>query len=216
MAGTGTKRTEDGVLVIGVSGIMGAGKSTVARVFQGLGARLIDADALGKSLLSDSRVKEALIEAFGKGITRRAGAGKGDIDPARLGAAAFASRKDALKLDELTRDALIARIRAEIEKIRERESVIVVDAALLPEWDSKAWIDVLVVVDTDEDKAVERSTGGNRFDEDNVRARMKHQFSRKRKTREADVIIPNFGTIEELRERAEKVFWTLVGISGKG
>lgn len=212
MAGTGTRRTEDGALVIGVSGIMGAGKSTVARVFQGLGARLIDADALGKDLLSEDAVKQALIEAFGKGIATRGG----KINASRLAAAAFSSKKDAAKLDEVTREALIERIKAEIEESRATERVIVVDAALLPEWDSKPWIDVLVVVDSDEDRAVERSCSDSHFDEDNVRARMRHQFSRRRKTREADVIIPNFGTIEELRERAEKVFWTLVGISGKG
>jgi len=209
VARTGTRRTDSQALVIGVSGIMGAGKSTVARMFQGLGARLIDADALGKDLLEDQKVKRDLIEAFGEEITNR----EGDIDPSKLGAAAFSSRKHALKLDEVTRESLIARIRAEIEKFRETERVIVVDAALLPEWDSRSWIDVLVVVDCDEDRAVKRSSVEDRFDAENVRARMKHQFSRKQKTREADVIIPNFGSIEELRERTEKVFWTLVGIS---
>jgi len=212
VARTGTRRTDNQVLVIGVSGIMGAGKSTVARVFQGLGARLIDADALGRDLLMDRNVKQALIEAFGKEITTR----KGEIDPPRLGAAAFSSRKHALRLDEITRGPLVARIKAQIEKVKESERVIVVDAALLPEWDSKSWIDVHVVVDSDEAGAVERSCRDSRFDAVNVRARMKHQFSRKQKTREADVIIPNFGSVEELKDRAEKVFWTLVGISGKG
>ncbi len=212
MARIGTRRTDNQVLVIGVSGIMGSGKSTVARVFQGLGARLIDADALGRDLLMDKNVKQALIEAFGKEITTR----KGEIDPPKLGAAAFSSRKHALNLDEITRGPLVARIKAEIEKVKESERVIVVDAALLPEWDSKSWIDVHVVVDSDEARAVERSCGDCRFDAVNVRARMKHQFSRKQKTREADVIIPNFGSVEELKDKAEKVFWTLVGISGKG
>jgi dephospho-CoA kinase len=191
---------------------MGAGKSTVAGVFQDLGARLIDADALGKDLLKDRKIKKALIEAFGRGIATR----KGEIKPSRLGEAAFADPEKAARLDELTREALIAKIRAEIDRARTRERVVVVDAALLPEWDSKSWLDFLIVVDSDEKRAVERSSSGSRFDAGNVRARMKHQFSRRRKTREADVIIPNFGSIEELRERARKVFWTLVGISGKG
>ena len=104
-------------------------------------------------------------------------------------------------------------LKTEIEKIRETEKVIVVDAALLPGWDASSWIDVLVVVDADEEKAIERSCSGSRFDEDNVRSRMKHQRGRKQKAHEADVIIPNFGSAEELKDRAEKVFWTLVGIS---
>jgi dephospho-CoA kinase len=188
---------------------MGAGKSTVARVFQGLGARLIDADALGKSLLDDRAVRETLVEAFGKAITNR----KGEIDARKLGKAAFSDRKQALKLDALTRGPLIDKIKAEIERLKEKEKVIVVDAALLPEWDSASWIDVLVVVDAEEEKALERSCSGSRFQKENVRARMKHQFGRKQKANQADVIIPNFGSAEELKERAEKVFWTLVGIS---
>jgi len=209
VARTGTKRTDKKPLVIGVSGIMGAGKSTVARVFQRLGARLIDADALGKDLLGDRAVKADLVEAFGKAITNR----KGEIDTRKLGRAAFADRKQAQTLDRLTRVRLIERIKQEIDRVKENESVIVVDAALLPEWDSSSWIDVLVVVDADEEKALERSCAGSRFDKDNVRSRMKHQMARKEKARQADVIIPNFGSAEELKDKAEKVFWTLVGIS---
>jgi dephospho-CoA kinase len=188
---------------------MGAGKSTVARVFQGLGARLIDADALGKDLLGDRAVKACLVEAFGKAVTGR----RGEIDTRKLGKAAFADRKQAQKLDRLTRGPLIEKIKQEIARVKETESVIVVDAALLPEWDSSSWIDVLVVVDADEEKALERSCSGSRFDADNVRSRMKHQLGRKQKARMADVIIPNFGSAEELKDKAKKVFWTLVGIS---
>lgn len=199
-------------MVVGVAGIMGAGKTTVAQVFEELGAARIDADTVGKGLLKDRQIRQAVVEAFGEGITTRGG----DIDNAKLGAAAFADTESALTLDKLTRDTLIARIRTMIEDLKESASVVVVDAALLPEWDSRSWIDVLVVVDSDEEKAIERSCCDPRFDAPSVRARMKHQFSRKEKTREADVIIPNYGTLEELKDRARKVFWTLVQISGKG
>ena len=212
MARTGTKLTEKPALVVGVAGIMGSGKTTVARVFEELGGALIEGDTVSKSLLRDKGIRQAIVEAFGEGITTR----DGDIDSVKLGAAAFADSKSARRLDELTRDALITRIRARIEEMKESARVVVVDAALLPEWDSRSWIDVLVVVDSDEKAAVERSCCDPRFNASNVRARMKHQFSRKEKTRDADVIIPNYGTLEELKDRARKVFWTLVQISGKG
>jgi dephospho-CoA kinase len=85
----------------------------------------------------------------------------------------------------------------------------------LPEWEPKAWIDVLVVVDAGEDDAVNRSCTDSRFKPANVRARMKNQFSRRKKAECADIIIPNFGSVKDLQERARKIFWTLVGISGK-
>lgn len=206
------KHTSKEALVVGIAGIMGAGKSTVAAVFEGLGAKLIDADAIGKGLLNNSDVKTSMIEVFGKGIT---GAG-GEIDTVRLGRAAFKDSGSARKLSELTREPLVRCIKDEIDNLRDSAEMIVVDAALLPEWDSKDWLDVLIVVDSDEDASIRRSCSNSRFRPGNVRSRMKHQYSRRRKSRSADIIIPNYGSLEQLKQRASKVFWTLVGIAGKG
>jgi dephospho-CoA kinase len=90
-----------------------------------------------------------------------------------------------------------------------------VDAALLPEWNPKDWIDILVVVDSDEESALKRACSEPRFKPENVRARMKHQLSRREKSREADVIIPNFGSLEDLKQRARMVFRTLQDLTGK-
>jgi dephospho-CoA kinase len=198
--------------VVGVAGIMGAGKSTVARVFRDLGAAVIDADSVGKDLLKDRKIREAIVEAFGKKVTGP----NGDVDAAKLGEAAFSSADAATRLDEITRSALIERLKAEVAGLSESAGVIVVDAALLPEWNSRDWIDVLVVVDSCEKDAVSRSCEGSRFKAPNVRARMKHQYSRKEKSREADIILPNYGSLEELKERARKMYMTLVQVSGTG
>jgi dephospho-CoA kinase len=93
--------------------------------------------------------------------------------------------------------------------------VIVVDAALLPEWGSLEWLDLLVVVDADQDTCVERCCRNPRFKASDVRARMQQQFSREDKARQADIIIPNYGSLDELRRRAERVYSTLLGIARK-
>lgn len=197
---------------MGVAGIMGAGKSTVARVFEELGARRIDADALGKELLGDRDIREALIGAYGKGIVDA----RGRVDAAKLGRVAFKSPENARKLDHITREALVDRIKQAIVGLSATEHVIVVDAALLPEWDSGGWLDLLVVVDSGEEDSVQRVCSDSRFKPETVRARMEHQFSRHKKTGCADMIIPNYGSLEELKERARKVFETLVGMTGRG
>jgi dephospho-CoA kinase len=206
------KRTSKSAIVVGIAGIMGAGKSTVAAVFEGLGARLIDADTIGKELLNSRDVKVGLIETFGKGVT----GARGEIDTAKLGRAAFKDSESARKLSELTREPLVSRIREEIDRLRDSTDMIVIDAALLPEWDSKDWLDILIVVDSDEEASVRRSCSDSRFRPGNVRSRMKHQYSRRRKSRSADIIIPNYGSLGQLRQRASKVFWTLMEIAGKG
>lgn len=193
-------------LVVGVAGIMGAGKSTVAKVFEEMGAGLIDADRMGKEMLRDPGIRDSVIRAFGPVVKGP----DGGIDTAALGKIAFASEANADKLDRITRDPLVARIRSRIEELRAVSPVIVVDAALLPEWNARPWLDVVVVVDSDEKRSAERRAPGSRMGEVNVRARMEHQLSRQKKAAYADVLIPNHGSLEELRERARVVFRALV------
>lgn len=199
-------------LVIGVAGIMGAGKSTVTKVFEEMGAKVIDADRMGKEMLKDPRMRDRVINAFGEGVR----GANGEIDTAALGRTAFAGEDNSRKLDEITGAALVARIKARIEELRATSPVIVVDAALLPEWDARPWLDVVVVVDCDERRSVERLLAGSKMDEANVRLRMEHQMSRQEKAGYADVLIPNHGSLEELRQRARAVFRALVepGVGG--
>jgi dephospho-CoA kinase len=206
------KRTDKKNIVVGVSGIMGSGKTTVAKVFEGLGAARIDADEIGKELLKEPGIRGAIVDAFGDGVKNK----RGGIDTAKLATAAFKTEERVRMLNEITRDALIARIRTKIEQHGETTDIVVVDAALLPEWGAREWLDVLIVVDSCEDTCLRRSCSDSRFKPASVRARMKHQFSRREKTDRADIIIPNYRSLEDLRERAAKVFSTLAGITGKG
>jgi dephospho-CoA kinase len=205
MARTGMRPTEKSALVVGVAGIMGSGKTTVAKVFEDQGAVRIDADLMGRELLEDHGVKPRIVEAFGSKVLNA----DGGIDSARLARAAFAGPDSARKLDGVTRGPLIEKIRGRIRDLAGSAEVVVVDAALLPEWSPREWIDVLVVVDSDEEAAVRRASRSSRFKPADIRARMRHQLSRREKSREADVIIPNFGGLDELRERARVVFRTL-------
>jgi dephospho-CoA kinase len=209
---TGTKHIDRPPLVVGISGIMGAGKSIVARVFEQLGAKRIDADGMGKELLADPRIRDAIVEVFGPDVRGV----NGEIDTASLGILAFQNEGYAKKLDELTGEALTSRIRARIRRLRESAQLIVVDAALLPEWGFKMWLDILVIVDSDEEISLQRLSGTSRFDAESVRGRMRHQFSRRQKTSYADIVIPNYGSLEELRKRARSIFWTLIDLPRKG
>jgi len=206
VARIGSKPIDKPALVMGVAGIMGSGKSTVARVFEDLGAGRIDADLLGREMLRDERIRDEIVDKFGRGIVKA----NGEIDTLKLGRAAFRNSESARSLDRITREALINRIRLRIHNLSGSRDAVVVDAALLPEWKPEDWIDILVVVDSDEESAVRRAAREARFTRANVRARMKHQLSRREKSREADVIIPNYGSLEELKDSARKVYRTLL------
>ena len=104
-------------LVVGVTGIMGAGKTTVARVFEEMGATLVDADAMGKAMLEEPEIRDALV-----GGLRRGNHGRRRSDrPREAGRGGLREpRGSARTLDALTREPLIARIRARIEELRGR------------------------------------------------------------------------------------------------
>jgi dephospho-CoA kinase len=197
-------------LVIGVAGIMGAGKTAVARVFETMGAVRIDADSEGKAMLKEPGIRDSLVAAFGEGIR---GAG-GEIETARLARAAFSSPESARKLDALTGPPLVSRLRAAVERAAASAEVVVVDAALLPEWKAGSWIDALVVVDSEDGRAAERLSAAGRFAEADFRARMAHQMSRAAKAEAADLVIPNHGTLEELEALAREAYRQLTGGAG--
>jgi dephospho-CoA kinase len=192
--------------VVGVAGLMGAGKSTVARTFEQLGAARIDADEIGKALLMREDVKRSIVEAFGEGVL---GAG-GEVDTGRLSEAAFADQACALRLGDITRGPLVSEIMDRMETLRRDNDLVVIDAALLPEWGGHAWVDFLIVVDSDEDACVKRMVEHSRFDEETVRARMACQLSRADKKRHADLVILNDCTEDELTEKAREAYETVL------
>lgn len=201
------KRTEPGGgarrgIAVGVAGMMGAGKSTVARAFVDLGAVRVDADEIGRALLRAGEVKRLVVETFGQEVLDP----DGQVNARRLGEAAFSDCDMAGKLGEITRGALISEIVARVEELRASADMVVVDAALLPEWGGHAWLDYLIVVDSDEEACVERMVENSRFDEETVRARMACQLSREDKKRYADLVILNDGSEQELVEKAREAY----------
>jgi dephospho-CoA kinase len=182
--------------------MMGAGKSTVARAFEDLGAVKVDADEIGRDLLKTAAVKTSIVEAFGEGVLDAGG----EVSPYRLGEAAFADCEAARKLSDITRGPLVAEVKSVIEALRQSADVIVVDAALLPEWEGHRWLDFLIVVDSDEAACVRRMVENSRFDEATVRARMACQLPRAEKKRHADLVILNEGSEQDLVEKAREAY----------
>lgn len=195
-------------IVVGVAGMMGAGKSTVARTFEDLGAARIDADEVGRELLKREKVKRDIVEAFGEGVLE----GTGEVDTDRLAGAAFADEACALRLGDITRGPLVTEIMRRMGDLRRHNEVVVIDAALLPEWGAQAWVDFLIVVDSDEEECVRRMAEHSRFDEETVRARMACQLSREDKKRYADLVILNDGTEYDLVEKARGAYETVLNL----
>jgi dephospho-CoA kinase len=197
-------------LVVGLTGGIACGKTTVARVFQNFGADVIDADSLGHQLLKqDPSVYEKLVATFGGCILDD----KGEIDRSKLGRIVFDNPDYLRTLNELIHPPLIERIKVEIEqKLSSVERrIIIVDAALLIELNLMYMVDLVVLVYADENVQMQRlmERGLSQAEAWN---RIQSQKPFQEKALFADFIIHNNGTLSDTTKQAKHVWGALTEI----
>jgi dephospho-CoA kinase len=185
-------------LVIGVTGSFGSGKSTVAGMFQGLGACVIDADKIARRVVSPGGgCYKKLIHTFGPGILK-----KGRVDRARLARLVFAEARLLRKLNRITHPAIIRIIKQDIR--RAKKALVVLDAPLLIEAGLRKAVDKLIVVKVSKDTQLKRlRQKGLKTNE--IILRVKSQMPLSRKVRLADFIIDNNGTVEKTRKQVAQI-----------
>jgi dephospho-CoA kinase len=200
---------ESRAMVIGVTGGLGSGKTSVCRLFEACGALVIEADRVGREVVEDPDVLEALVAAFGQDIVA-----EGRLDRRRLGQRAFADAAANERLNRIVWPPLVRKLRADVEAaLRERpDRPVVVDAALLVEWGDLSWLDALVVVTASEQVRKTRMMARMDLSEAEV-ARMRAQLPEEEKARRADCVIVNDGTEEDLRAQASEVWARLTAKS---
>lgn len=196
-------------MIVGVTGGIGAGKSTVCQVFKEAGALVIDADAVGHEAIRDSEVIRELANAFGNEILDA----NGQVVRRELGRLAFASDAGREKLDAIVwhplRKLLERKIQAALTEKPKRP--VVVDAAVLVErGDPKALVDVLVVVTAPVALRIVRTMDRLGISEDEVKARHNAQLPDEDKVAVADFVVVNDETPAVCRERALAVWNQIV------
>ncbi len=195
-------------LVIGLTGGIGSGKSTVARILGELGAQVIDADKIGHEVYRPGAEAYApVVEAFGKGIV----APDGTIDRRALGGIVFADRAALARLNGLVHPAIAREIQRRIVAAREAGSApVVVEAAIMVEAGWRFFDRVWAVI-VPRETAIARVVAERGLTPEEVERRMAAQASDDERRRIADVVIENGGTRDELRARVEAAWHALVG-----
>ena len=187
-------------LLVGIGGNMGSGKSTVASELKRYGAKIIDADEMGWSVIAKGTDEyRQLVKTFGRGILTKTG----NIDRRALGKLAFASRASLAKLNAIVHPALLDRVRKEID--RNRKGLVVVDAALLFSWGLDKEVDVAILVTAADRLKIKRLVDAGMNEEDLV-ARLKLQPPDAKIWRRADFVIDNKGSFAELRRKC-RALW---------
>jgi dephospho-CoA kinase len=191
------------VLLVGLTGGIASGKSSVSAMLAEQGAEIIDADLIARQVVMPGEPAwQKILDHFGRGVLTE----DGQVDRKKLADLVFADQAKLTLLNEITHPDIFARVAERLEHNRDREVVVVLDAALLIETGLADRVDVVVVVDTgDEEEQVRRLTAKG-FDERDARARMAAQLPAEARLARADLVISNVGTFEELTARVDEVW----------
>ena len=190
--------------IIGLTGGIGSGKSTVARFLAELGAVVIDADKVGHEVLeSDNQARQELIASFGRQIITP----EGKIDRKKLSNLVFENPESLSCLNRITHPRIYEMVKARLEHYRQQGvDVVVVEAPLLIEagWSSlvdEAWVTVALQA-----TVIKRLRAGMGLSRAEAMTRIHSQLSAKEKVKHADVIINTDCSFAELKEKVSKLW----------
>ncbi|MDZ7715051.1 MAG: dephospho-CoA kinase [Balneolaceae bacterium] len=191
------------MIKIGITGGIGSGKTTVCNIWQSLGAYILNADNLAKEIMvSDADIKQQIINTFGEESYHE----DGTLNRQHLADEAFAQGR-VEELNDIVHPAIPGASEKVMEKAEaEGVKVFVYEAALLLQNLRPRNLDKIVLVLSDREKRVERVAERDEVDRQKVIDRINKQQNFKALTDQADIIIRNNGTLEELKHKAEEVY----------
>ncbi len=192
------------MIKLGVTGQIATGKSTAAREFANLGGKIICADDIGREVVEGRpHILSKLIRAFGPDIVTP----EGQLKRRELGRRAFASEEQKQKLNAIVHPPLLKRLEEEIGACEQDRDchLVVVDAALLVDWNWHKKMDYTVCVISSKDKQILRLKEKG-MDEHEIHDRINSQKAVHELTEVSDFVIENNGTPQELREKVKKIY----------
>jgi dephospho-CoA kinase len=198
------------VLLVGLTGGIGSGKSTVSAMLAEHGAVIVDADRIARDLQTpNSTVLASMAERYGHHIIRD----DGSLDRAAVAAIVFGDDPEAraalADLNGIVHPAMQAEIRRQINAHSESDAIVVLDFPLLTE-NPRDGLAATIVVDIDPEVAVERLVTLRGMDEQDARKRIASQPSREDRLAPATHVIQNDGNLHDLRAQVDAVWSALL------
>jgi dephospho-CoA kinase len=190
------------VLLIGLTGGIGAGKSTVSAGLAAKGAAVIDADAIVRELQQPGTVVfTEMVERFGPGIVGP----DGDLDRAAIAEVVFTDETALADLGAIVHPRVHDEIQRRLDEYEPTDRVVILDVPLLVEsgWEGMRGT---IVVDLHPDVAVERLMQHRGFSETDARNRIAKQATREERLAKADFVIDNHGLPHELEDEVERAW----------
>ena len=187
--------------LIGLTGAIGSGKSSVSALFERKGAIIIDGDGIAKQLQQKgSTTLQKMVDEFGDILLE-----SGELDRAKVAKLVFGDAEMLKRLNAIMHPAIGIEILRQIESNMTTENVVVLDMPLLVE-NPRDGMSGLVVVDVDPEVAIARLVQFRNMNEEDARRRMASQASREDRLKVADRIIDNSGDLGSLGSQVDDVW----------
>lgn len=196
--------------IIGLTGGIASGKSSVSKMLSDLGAAIIDADVIARDVVQPGqKVFQKIIEEFGDNILKA----DGTIDRKKLGYLVFNDRDKLNMLNSITHPEIIRIIEERVEDIRTegKYDVIVIDAPLLLESGMKTMVDEVWLVFADMDTQLKRLMLRDGLDIDTARDRIMSQMPMEEKIKLSHRIIDNSKDLEHTKKQVLMLWYDITG-----
>lgn len=195
--------------IIGVTGGMGSGQSTVCKIMESMGCKVIDVDKKAKQVIAkDKTLQKELKQAFGEEIFTK----EGQLDRKLLANIAFNDASKTILLNNLVHPRMVAEVIEEMEQARfsKKYPLIVIDAALIYEISIEQVFDAIIVVYADLKERIQRVMQRDGLKKSEIKARIERQIPLEDKREWADFVIDNNGSLQNLKIQTQKIFNSLV------
>jgi dephospho-CoA kinase len=199
-------------LLVGLTGGMGSGKTLVAEILRELGAHIVDADQIGRDLVRPgSPVLAEIAAAFGEGVLLA----DGRLDRAKIAQVVFTDPGKRRLLEAILHPKIFEIERLATDKAFKLNprAVVVVDAALLIESGNYKNMDKVVVIRCGEGEQIERLLAKKLWTREVILQRLRSQAPLEEKLKVADYVLTNDSTMDELRQRVEKMYRELQSLA---
>ena len=192
------------MLVIGLTGSIGTGKSEVTRILEDLGAQVINADQVGhEAYTPNTESWNEVVDAFGRDILQP----DGEIDRRKLGAIVFADAGQMARLNGIMHPRMAGMVADKIEQMRSGGAqVVVVEAALMFEAGWETLVDEVWATASPLETVFQRLMSRNGLGEEEVRKRLSSQMDIQERLDRSDVVVDNIGDVSAL-ENTVKSLW---------
>ena len=196
------------MLVAGLTGGIGSGKSALAELLAGRGAEIIDADEIGRAALDPGKpCWRSVIDHFGDAMLAPGGM---EIDRKRLADVVFSDPRKLAVLNAIVHPSIMAGIADTLDVLRGTDEIVVIDAALIVEFGLFESLDALIVVVADEDTRAARLRSARAMTAEQISARIAAQQPESEVLKHADIVVHNNGSREELESEADRVWEELI------